>query len=344
MKPKEYLSTQAQGLWHKLIDNAHNIVVMGHSGPDGDAMGSILSLTRYLKTKGKHVTPVTPNPCPDFLRWLPGIETVVQAGTADNKAETALRACDLIIYCDFSVLNRVDDLASTISQLNTPAIVIDHHINPQIEADLIISDTSASATCEIVASILYQLDPDCLRDKTTATCLYCGIMTDTGAFAYNSDHPEIFIITALLMQAGIDRDRIYRNVYYNYSESRMRLLGHILKDNMIYVKNRHAAVFTLTTEEMRQYNFVRGDAEGIVNLPLQIKGTRLSISLREDTEKPLVRVSLRSVGDFPCNKMAEEFFNGGGHLNAAGGTLPKPISQAIETALKAIEEYSSLLI
>lgn len=344
MQLKQYLSPQDIATWHDLVDPANNITVVGHSGPDGDAIGSILTMTRYLRSLGKQATPITPNAFPDFLRWLPGIEQVITYSAQPERVGQLVNDSDLIICLDFSSHNRLDELEKPLMEARKPLIVIDHHLAPQLRADLLISDPSASATCEIVFSILHQIAPQSLEDRQMAGCIYCGLMTDTGAFAYNSNRPELYHIVALLIAAGIDKDKIYRNVYYNYSESRLRLLGHILSDKMIYLPREHAAVFTLTTREMKQYNFMRGDAEGIVNFPLQIKGTRLSISLREDTDKPIVRVSLRSVDNFPCNKMAEEFFNGGGHLNAAGGQLPKPIDQALQTTLRAIKAYSNLLI
>ena len=169
------------------------------------------------------------------------------------------------------------------------------------------------------------------------------MMTDTGGFTYNSNSPEIYQLISLLLAKGIDKDKIYRNVFNTYSESRLRLTGYILYKKLDFYQDRRASIFTLTRSEMTRFNFIRGDAEGLVNMPLQVKGMRLSISLREDTERDVVRVSLRSVDDFPCNKMAEEFFNGGGHLNASGGELPFPLSEAVKTAERAIEAYAHLL-
>ena len=169
------------------------------------------------------------------------------------------------------------------------------------------------------------------------------MMTDTGGFTYSSSRPEIYEVISLLLSKGIDKDKIYRNVFNVYSVDRIRLTGYILYEKLQFLADNHASLFTLTREEMKRFNFIRGDAEGLVNMPLQVKGMRLSISLREDTERDVVRVSLRSVDDFPCNKMAEEFFNGGGHPNASGGELPFPLSDAVETAQKAIEAYRHLL-
>ena len=176
-----------------------------------------------------------------------------------------------------------------------------------------------------------------------ATCLYTGMMTDTGGFTYNSNNPEIYEVISLLLTKGIDKDKIYRNVFHVYSIDRMRLTGYILYEKLKFYANNRASIYTLTRSEMKRFNFIRGDAEGLVNMPLQVKGMRLSISLREDTERDVIRVSLRSVDDFPCNKMAEAFFNGGGHLNASGGELPFPLEEAIKTAERAIEAFAEKL-
>ncbi len=170
------------------------------------------------------------------------------------------------------------------------------------------------------------------------------MMTDTGGFVYNSSSPDIFFIISRLLTKGIDKDKIYRNVYNNYSENRLRLIGYVLYSKLVVVSDYHAAFFTLTKQEQRRFRFIKGDAEGLVNMPLQIKGLKLSISLREDTERPnVVLVSLRSVGNFPCNKVAEAFFNGGGHLNASGGRLECGIDEAVEITKKALSHFASTL-
>ena len=175
-----------------------------------------------------------------------------------------------------------------------------------------------------------------------ATCLYTGMMTDTGGFTYNSANPEIYEIIALLLTKGIDKDKIYRNVFHVFSTDRIRLTGYVLYEKLQFFAKNKAAVFTLTREEMKRFHFIRGDAEGLVNMPLQVKGMKLSISLREDTERDVVRVSLRSVDDFPCNRMAEEFFNGGGHLNAAGGRLECTVEEAEKRVKEAIEKFAKI--
>lgn len=339
MEVRHYLSTQQTEQWAKLVGEAHNIVVLGHAGPDGDAMGAVLALTHYLQAAGKEVVPMTPNACPDFLRWMPGVEQVIFFRNKPGKAQQALDKCDLVFCLDFNSLQRLEDLCVPVENCPAPRIMIDHHLDPEPMAALTVSDPEASATCEILFCILHQIGAYGSMTHEMASCLYCGLMTDTGAFAYNSNRAELFHIIALLIAKGIDKDQIYRNVYYSYTESRLRLMGYLMSEKLEYFPKEHAALFALTEEEMERFHFIRGDAEGFVNLPLQIKDTKLSISLREDTEKPLVRVSLRSIGDFPCNEMAERYFNGGGHFNAAGGWLPKPIDKAIAIARKAIAEF-----
>ena len=170
------------------------------------------------------------------------------------------------------------------------------------------------------------------------------MMTDTGGFLYNSTRSEIYFIISQLLTKHIDKDRIYRNVYHNYSEDRIRLMGYVLYEKLVYIPEYNAAFYTLTKDELRRFHFIKGDAEGLVNIPQQIKGLKLSISLREDTDKPnIIWVSLRSVDDFPCNLMAEQFFNGGGHLNASGGRINGTMQDAIETVRKAIEAFADRL-
>lgn len=232
------------------------------------------------------------------------------------------------------------------SLVSSPAtrVLIDHHLNPDVPADLIISEPEASSTCELVFRLVWQMGAFPTLTKQFAVPIYCGMMTDTGGFTYNSSRPEIFFIISELLTKRIDKDKIYRNVYHNYSESRIRLMGYVMYEKLVYMPEYNAAYYTLTKDELKRFRFIKGDAEGLVNIPQQIKGLRLSISLREDTEKDrVVWVSLRSVDNFPCNLMAEEFFNGGGHLNASGGRLNCSMDEAVKIVKDAIIAYENKL-
>lgn len=328
----------------RIVQSCRRIVICAHRGPDGDAVGSCLGWAEYLTHLGKQVKVVLPNPFPDFLRWLPNSHTIQFYAKHEKEARQIIQDADLIFCLDFNALDRLQEMRDAVAKSSADKVIIDHHLNPDREmARMTISHPEACATSELVFRLIHQLGGFEQMTRLGATCIYTGMMTDTGGFTYSSSRPEIYEVISLLLSKGIDKDKIYRNVFNVYSVDRIRLTGYILYEKLQFLADNHASLFTLTREEMKRFNFIRGDAEGLVNMPLQVKGMRLSISLREDTERDVVRVSLRSVDDFPCNKMAEEFFNGGGHPNASGGELPFPLSDAVETAQKAIEAYRHLL-
>ena len=249
------------------------------------------------------------------------------------------------MFClDYNTASRVEDMEPAL--LSTPAqrVLIDHHLSPDVPTVLSISEPEASSTCELVFRLVWQLGGFPQMGKQFAAPIYCGMMTDTGGFTYNSSRPVIFAIISELLTKHIDKDKIYRNVYHNYSENRIRLMGYVMYEKLVYLPEYHAAYYALTCEEQKRFHFIKGDAEGLVNIPQQIKGLKLSISLREDTDKEnLIWVSLRSVDDFPANQVAEQFFNGGGHLNAAGGRINGTISDAVETIRKALKAFAPQL-
>ena len=334
------LSEGEIALLRDTINASENIILCCHRSPDGDAVGSMLGWAEYLKAVGKLPTCIIPDAYPDFLQWLPGTERMMRYDKHAAFMDELIDKADLIFCLDFNSASRTDGMAEKLSASKAKKILIDHHLNPDLETVLSVSRPEASSTCELVFRLVWQLGEFDKLDRKFAIPVYCGMMTDTGGFTYNSTNPEIFYIISLLLTKKINKDKIYRNVYNNYSESRVRLMGHVLKDKLVVLKTYNATYFSLTREDLKRFNYIKGDAEGLVNIPLQIKGTKLSISLREDTEKDnRIWVSLRSVDDFPCNKMAEIYFNGGGHLNAAGGRLECQMDEAEEITRKAIREF-----
>ena len=326
------------------IAQSSRILICAHRGPDGDAVGSSLGWAEYLRQQGKQVDIIMPTPFPDFLRWMPGSQDIRFYARHEAEAEQVIAQADLIFCLDFNGLQRLQEMQAPVAAAQAKRIIIDHHLDPDRSiAAQVVSFPTRCSTSEIVCRLIIELGGWDELPQKAAVCLYTGMMTDTGGFTYNSNDPEIYEVISMLLTKGIDKDKIYRNVFNVYSEDRMRLTGYILYRKLRFYYNRHASIFALTREEMRRFHFIRGDAEGLVNMPLQVKGMRLSISLREDTERDVVRVSLRSVDDFPCNRMAEEFFHGGGHLNASGGELPFPLSEAMLTAERAIKAYADLL-
>ena len=327
-----------------LISEANTILITCHKSPDGDAIGSCLGWAEYLRLRGKDAVVIVPDQYPDFLLWLPNTEKIVRYDKHKEKCDMLFKIADLVFCLDYNTPSRVEDMQQALVSSPAPRILIDHHLNPDVPAVLTISHPEASSTSELIFRIVWQLGAFPLMTRQFATPIYCGMMTDTGGFTFNSSNPDIYYIISELLTTHIDKDRIYRNVYHNYSEDRIRLMGYVMYEKLVYLPEYHAAFYTLTKQEQERFHFVKGDAEGLVNIPQQIKGLKLSISLREDTEKPrLVWVSLRSVDDFPCNKMAEDFFNGGGHLNASGGRLNCTMEEAVEVVKRAIVSYADRL-
>ena len=341
---KDILSVQQQQLLDRLISESHNILITCHQSADGDAIGSSLGWAEYLKTRGKEPTVIVPDMYPDYLHWLPNSEKILRFDKHREQAEMLFKIADLVFCLDYNTPSRVDQMAEAL--LATPAkrVLIDHHLSPDVPTVLTISHPDMSSTSELIFRIVWQMGGFDLMGKHFAVPIYCGMMTDTGGFTFNSSDPDIFFIISQLLTKKINKDRIYRNVYHNFSENRLRLTGYVMYKKLVVDPERHASYYTLTRQELRRFHFIKGDAEGLVNMPLQIKGHKLSISMREDTEKDnLVWVSLRSVDQFPCNEMAAEFFNGGGHLNAAGGRLYCSIEEAVGIAQQAILRYEEKL-
>lgn len=324
------------------MEQTEKVVIVSHVGPDGDAIGSSLGLSHFLQAQGKSVNVIVPNAFPDFLSWMPGSKDVLLYDRYKEFADELITDAELICCLDFNTLHRVDDMADSIRKARAKKALIDHHLNPEDFCDVTISHPEISSTSELVFRLICRMGCFSEISKESAECIYTGMMTDTGSFTYNSNNQEIYFIISELLSKGIDKDAIYRKVYNTYSESRLRLMGYVLSQMKVYPEH-HAALISLTSEEQSRFTYIRGDSEGFVNIPLSIKGVSLSCFLREDTEKPMIKVSLRSVGTFPCNKLAAEFFNGGGHLNASGGEFYGTMDEAKALFEQAIEKFKPLL-
>lgn len=325
------------------LNQYNSYVIIGHIGPDGDAVGSSLGLCHLLEALGKKVQVIMPNEFPTFLEWMAGSENILFFNQSADKVKSSIDKAEVLCLLDFNTLSRVgNDFADIIDSATAKKVMIDHHLYPDDHCDITMSYTKAVATSELIFRLIYQLDMLGKLSKAGAECIYTGMMTDTGAFTYNSNNKEIYTIISLLLGYDIDKDLIYRRVNNTYSECRLRLMGHLLTNMKIYPEN--AALMTLSEKDMAQFNFVKGDSEGFVNIPLSIKNIICSCMLKEDDELGIIKVSLRSVGDFPCNEMASEFFNGGGHKNASGGEFLGTLEEAISQYEKAIIKYRTQLL
>lgn len=334
----------AEDLIHKVqkeIDKAETMVIVVHVGPDGDAMGSALGLWHYLMTIDKEPQVIVPTAFPDFLAWMPGTDKILVYENDKQKCDEIIAATDLIFTLDFNVLNRLAGMEQVIKDAVAPKILVDHHLHPGNYAKVTISYPEISSTSELIFRLICRLGDFSKINLACAECIYTGMMTDTGAFTYNSNKPEIYSIVYELIKLGVDKDDIYRRVFNTYSAHRMRLMGYALYQKMkIYPENK-AALITLSLDELKEFNFKNGDAEGLVNMPLSIDGVLFSVFMREDPDK--IKISLRSQGTFPANKVSADLFNGGGHLNAAGGESYTTLEEAVRKFEEALDDYKDFL-
>ena len=326
-----------------LLSQSETIVLCCHQNADGDAVGAVLGMGELLRMLGKEPLMVVPDQYPDYLQWLPNTEKIVRYDKRRDYVDMVLKIADLVVCLDFNTLARTDQMQDALQASPAKKLLIDHHPDPDIEAVVKVSRPQASSTCELVFRVVWQLGLFDQLGKHFAIPVYCGMMTDTGGFTYNSSNSDIYFIISQLLTKRIDKDKIYRNVFHNYSEHRLRMVGHVLCNCLVVDAERHAAYYTLSREDQKRFHFIKGDGEGLVNMPLQIKGLKLSISLREDTDKQMIWVSLRSVDDFPCNEMAARFFNGGGHLNASGGRLACTLPEAVGIVQQALAAFENRL-
>ena len=328
----------------KWFERADKIVIVSHVSPDGDAIGSSLGLWHFLNSQDKNVHVIVPNAFPDFLKWMPGAKEVIQYNRYKEFADKLIMEADVICCLDFNVLSRIDEMEEIVRVSPGRKMIVDHHLYPGDFARIVISHPQISSTSELVFRLICQLGNFSDITKEAAECIYTGMMTDTGGFTYNSNDREIYLIIGELLSKGIDKDEIYRNVFNTHSEGRLRLMGYVLYEKMQVFPQFNAALITLTREEQKKFQYKKGDTEGFVNMPLSMKGICFSVFLREDTEKDMIKVSLRSVGTFPCNEVAAEFFNGGGHLNASGGEFYGLMEEAVALFKQALVKYEDLLL
>ena len=275
---------------------------------------------------------------------MPGAKDIIRYDKYAEFADKLIGEADVICCLDFNALSRIDKMSKVVGEAPGRKVMVDHHLDPEPFCNVTISHPEISSTSELVFRLICRMG--CFDDISFegAECIYTGMMTDTGGFTYNSNSREIYFIISELLSKGIDKDEIYRRVFNTYSEGRLRLMGYVLYEKMQVFAQFRSALIWLTKAEQGQFQYMKGDTEGFVNMPLQIKGICFSVFLREDTEKNMIKVSLRSVGKFPCNKVAAEFFNGGGHLNASGGEFYGTMDEAIELFKRALVKYENLLL
>lgn len=325
--------------FEQLIKNSFkSIVLIPHTNPDGDAMGSVLGLWRVLTNAGFQVKIVSPTKYPEFYHWMDGHEQVINYSHHPKQSARAFAESDLMICMDFNQPSRLGEMKQLVEGFEGKKMLIDHHPYPGNFTDLVISDVTCSSTAELVFSVLQSTEFFQYIDKNAATSFFTGIMTDTGSFNYNVTDPRTFETVAQLTRMGIDQQDIYSKVYDNYSADRMRLMGFCLNNRMTVYPEYHAACMYISREDQKAFKFVTGDNEGFVNMPLSIKGIVFSALFTEKDK--YIKASFRSKGDFAVNEVSEKYFNGGGHRNAAGGEYYASLTETLARFEEILPEFA----
>lgn len=324
------------------LSRANNIVIVPHKGPDGDAIGSSLGLYHFLKEKGHHVSVIAPNDYPDFLKWLPGQEDILIYEKDYMVCKPLITNADIIFTLDFNDLRRSGDMQEPLSEANATFIMIDHHPEPADYADHTYSDTTMSSTCQMVYQFIKKLRSVKNITPEIATCLYTGIMTDTGSFRFRSTSSETHRVIADLIDKGADNANIHQQIYDTSSENRLKLLGTALQ-NIRVNKDLRTAYITLSQEELDKNNFRKGDTEGFVNYGLSLEGIIFAAIFIEHKAEGIIKISFRSKGTFNVNEFSRAHFHGGGHVNAAGGKSTISLEETVIKFNSTLPQYREQL-
>ncbi|MFN3917761.1 MAG: DHH family phosphoesterase [Flavobacteriales bacterium] len=312
-------------------------LIIGHQSPDGDSIGSCVGLSLYLKSIGVDSKVVAPDPFPDFLNWMQGTTDILIFSRQPELVKETVNSCDFIFTLDFNDLSRLGDLGVSIEACGKPIIMIDHHQSPKDYAALMFSDVNCGSTSELICRLIDKRGDNHRLTESIAEALYCGMMTDTGSFRFSSVSSETHRCVARLIDSGLKPYKVHENVFDNQSYDKLRLLGFALSQKMVVRPDLSMAYVTLSSEEAKQFDCKKGDTEGLVNYALSIKGVRVGAFFREDEGK--IKISFRSKGKIRVNELADKYFNGGGHINAAGGRFDDTIENAVNLFIEKLPEY-----
>lgn len=330
----------------QLMSQPKKVVIVTHFKPDADALGSSLGLAAFLKLKGHQVKVITPSDYPEFLGWMPGHADVLAVEKNVPKklelAEDHISKADVIFCLDFSILNRIDALEAPVRRAQAIKVMIDHHLAPEDFAAFSKWDVQSASTTGLIFELIEELGDKHLINADIASCLYAGLMTDTGGFRHNNTRYNEFLIASELVSAGANPHEVAKNIYDTNSIERLRLTGYVLSKKLKVLPDFCTAYMTLTSQELNKFSSQTGDTEGLVNYGLSIKGIKFSVLMYDRGEE--IKLSLRSLGNFNVNEIARKYFDGGGHRNASGGTSKLSMEKTIEKLLAILSEYKENLI
>ncbi len=321
-----------------IIANSQSFVLTCHTNPDGDALGSTLALRKALINQGKKAMVITPDLAPSYFSWMPGFKTLKAYEREPEECDKLIDEAEVVMVMDYNDIKRVKSLGDKLSTCtNKRFIMIDHHLDPQFESELMFSYPESAATCEVVYNLLMSAGMSDSIDIDVASNIYTGILTDTGGLSYNSSNPEIYLTVAELLRRGIDKPNIHDKVFNNKTIRRLKLLGYTLSHKLRRIEKYPLALMTLNAKELEQYNYNTGDTEGFVNYPLQVKDVIATAFIMERPDA--IKISLRSKGDFPVNEFSAKYYGGGGHRNAAGGNYVGTLDDAVKIYTDNIVDF-----
>jgi bifunctional oligoribonuclease and PAP phosphatase NrnA len=330
-----YLSKYTKELL-KILSSSENLLLISHINPDGDTIGSQLAMYHFLKASGREAVMMSPNNFPEFLNWMDGIDQINIFIKDRIKCKNLIEKADAIVLLDFNQSHRLGEAEELVIKSKARKIIIDHHLDPGDFAELTISEPAKCATAELIHDLVCEMNGSPFMTKPYAEALYVGIVTDTGNFEHGNYSSDTLRIVADLLDTGIQRDKILNLIYNNFSSDRLRLQGFALNQRMVVLPELMSAYIFLTRDDMKEYNHLKGDTEGFVNMPLSIKGINFAALFIE--KENFIKISFRSKGQFPTNEFATKYFAGGGHLNASGGEYYDTLQNTIDYFLKVLRE------
>lgn len=324
------------------LSKPRKVLITTHHKPDADALGSSLGLAGYLKKKGHSVQVITPSDYPVFLAWMPGNEGVL----AYDKSKAILvnekvQAADIIFCLDFSALGRIYDMADMVRQAPARKVMVDHHLEPESFAEFVQWDPTAASTAQLIYRLILELGDRAVIDENIASCLYAGLMTDTGGFRHNNTRHEEFLIASELVAMGANPSRISKLVYETNTLTRLRLMGYVLSEKLVVLEEYKVAYITITEEELKRFGSQTGDTEGLVNYGLSVEGVKMAALIYK--RKDDVKLSFRSLGSFSVSEFSRQHFEGGGHKNASGGQTKLSLEETLQKFLNLLPQYKEQL-
>jgi phosphoesterase RecJ-like protein len=315
------------------ISDSNTAVIVTHRKPDGDAMGSSLGLWHFLKELGLDAQVITPTDYADNLHWLPGNDSVIEFPKAVDASKKLIAETDLLFCLDFNALSRIEEMEEIARESKAYKVLVDHHQQPEDFANWAYSDTAASSTCELVYDIIAELGGD-ISDEI-AVGLYTGILTDTGSFQFSATTGKVHRISGDLIDIGVKPEVVYELIYNSFRKNVLQFFGYCLDRRMRLISSDEVAYMALSMNDMQRFHIGTGGTEGLVNFPMKINSVKLSALFKEDKDR--IKISFRSKGDIDVNKLAREYFNGGGHINAAGGAWFGTLEEAVARFIDIFE-------